>query len=132
MIAAVDVMLHISHVIPLKCPPPLLVCICFRVLCFQRLIMDLETGTQLVLRIGEEVVWAVTNEVGAADFGIGDAELRRALIGAAHELFAHELLYSQVSISQTMLTKEPDLPSNLRVSAAAILCKLANLSSVGW
>jgi hypothetical protein len=37
-------------------------------------------------------MWAVPDEIGAADFGVGDAELRRALVRPRHELLTHELL----------------------------------------
>jgi hypothetical protein len=91
-IAAVNVVLHVSHVVKLEAPPALLVCVCLVILRLERLIVHLLAGAQLILGVGEEVVGAVTDEVGATDLEVGDAELRRALVGARHGLLAHELL----------------------------------------
>jgi hypothetical protein len=97
-VAAVNVMLHIAHVIKLEAPPALLVRVCLLVLRLERLVVDLGTGTQFVLGVGEEIMGAVAYEIRATNFGVGDAELGRALVGSAHELFAHKLLWSRVSI----------------------------------
>lgn len=37
--------------------------------------MDFWTGTEVLLRVGEEVVWTSACEEGAADFWVGDGEL---------------------------------------------------------
>jgi len=119
-VAAVNVVLHVPVVVEFEAPPALLVGVCLLVLRLERLVVHLWAGPQLVLGVGEEVVGAVADEVGAADLGVGDAELRRALVGAAHGLLAHELLCVGVSIVQAVLWLQ-DIPSSLRVSAAAIL-----------
>ena len=59
-------MLHVSHIIELETPSALLVRLCVCVLNLQRLVVHLGTGAQLVLGIGEEVVWTVADEVRAA------------------------------------------------------------------
>jgi hypothetical protein len=92
------VVLHVPVVVELEAPPALLVCVCLLILGLERLIVHFWTRTQLILGVGEEVVGAVADEVRAADLGVGDAELRRALVGAAHGLLAHELLCVAVSI----------------------------------
>jgi hypothetical protein len=92
-IAAVNVMLHIAQVVEVKPPPALLICVCLLVLGLESFIVDLGTGAEFVLCVREEIVGAVANKVRAADLGVGDAELRRALVRAAHELLAHELFY---------------------------------------
>jgi hypothetical protein len=91
-IAAVDVVLHVPHVVKVKAPSPLLVGVGLLVLGLEGFVVDLGAGSQLVLCVGEEIVRAVADEVRAADLGIGDAELRRALVGSRHGLLAHELL----------------------------------------
>lgn len=85
-------MLHVPHIVKVEAPPALLVCVCLLVLGLERLIMRLGTRTQFVLRVGEQIVWAVSDKIRATDFRVGDAELRRALVGAGHGLLAHELL----------------------------------------
>jgi hypothetical protein len=91
-IAAVNVVLHIPHIVKVKAPSPLLVGVGILVLGFEGFVVDLGAGTQFVFCVGEEIVGAVPDEVRAADFGVGDAELRRALVGSRHRLLAHELL----------------------------------------
>jgi hypothetical protein len=59
--------------------------------------MRFGTRTQFVLRVREEVVWAVPNKIRTTDLRVGDAELRRALVGPRHGLLAHELLCGLVS-----------------------------------
>lgn len=54
--------------------------------------MSFGARAQILFGIGEKVMRAISDKVGAADFGVGDAELWRALVGAVHELLAHELL----------------------------------------
>jgi hypothetical protein len=90
-IAAVDVVLHVPQVIKIKAPPALLLGVGVLVLSLERLIVDLRAGSQFVLCICEEIVGAVSNEVGAADLRVCDCKLRCALVRAAHELLAHEL-----------------------------------------
>jgi len=120
-IAAVDVVLHISHVVKLKGPSALLVCVCLLILGLERIVVRLGAGSELVLCVGEEVVGAVANEEGAADFGVGDGKLRRALVGARHGRLAHELL-CRPSISDMRTRRSSmDSPSSLRVSAAAMM-----------
>jgi hypothetical protein len=119
-IAAVDVVLHIPHVVEIKAPSPLLVGVGLLVLGLEGLVVDLWAGSQLVFCVGEEIVGAVADEVRATDFGVGDAELRRALVGSRHGLLAHELL----CVASVVSKREGapfDLPSSLRVSAAAML-----------
>src|SRR5690242_7755689 len=61
------------------------------VLGLERFIVDLGAGPQFVLCIGEEIVRAVADKVGAADLGIFYGELWRALVGTADELLlAHD------------------------------------------
>src|SRR5690242_5184989 len=91
-VAAVNVVLHVAQVVKVEPPAALLVGVGVEVLGLEGLVVDLGTGPQLVLCVCEEVVRAVADEVGAADLGVRDAELRCALVGAAHELLAHELL----------------------------------------
>jgi hypothetical protein len=90
-------MLHVPHVVEVEAPPALLLCICLLVLGLECLIMRLGTRSQFVLRVCEEVVRTVADKIRATDFRVGDAELRRALVGARHGLLAHELLYGRVS-----------------------------------
>jgi hypothetical protein len=118
-------MLHIAHVVKLEAPPALLVRVCFLILRLQRLVVDFGTGTQFVLGVGEEIMRAVAYEIRATDFGVGDAELGRALVGSAHELFTHKLLCSRVSMGYVVVGEEQEnLPSSLRVSAAAMMCRI--------
>lgn len=90
-------LLHIPHIVELEPPSALLVGIGFLVLGLEGFVVRLWTGTELVLRVGKKVVGAVADEVRTADLGIGDAELRRTLVGTRHELLAHELLWVGVS-----------------------------------
>lgn len=123
-VTAVDVMLHVSHVVELEAPPALLVCVCVLVLGLERFIVHLGAGTQLVLCVGEEIVRAISNKIRPADLGVGDTELRRALVGAAHELLSHELLFPCVSI-QVGCEEHLCIPSSRRVSAAAMMSDIA-------
>ena len=93
-------MLHVLHVVELEAPSALLFGIGLLVLGLERLIVDLRAGAELILGIGEEIVGAVADEIRATDFGVGDAELWRALVGTAHELLAHKLLWTRVSMTQ--------------------------------
>ncbi|PVI02854.1 GPI transamidase component GPI16 precursor [Periconia macrospinosa] len=54
--------------------------------------MGLGARTKVLLGVREEVVGALTDKVGAADFGVGDTELRGALVTSGHRRLAHELL----------------------------------------
>lgn len=48
---------------------------------------------EVLLGVGEEVVWTAAAEVGAADFWVGDGENGLLLCaGAGHELVTHQLL----------------------------------------
>lgn len=48
--------------------------------------MNFGAGTQILLRIGEEIVWASPDEVGSADFGICYGHLSIATLATANEL----------------------------------------------
>lgn len=116
-------MLHVAHVIILEAPPALLLGVGLLVLGLERLIVNFATGPQFVLGVGEEVVRAVADEIRAANLGVGDAELGRALVGSVHELLAHELLCAVLVVLFFSLGPGWDsIPSSLRVSAAAIMC----------
>jgi hypothetical protein len=103
-IAAVNVMLHIAHIIKLEAPLALLLRVGLLILGSKRLVMDLGARTQFILGVGEEVVRTAAYEIRATDLGVGDAELRRALVRSAHKLFAHKLLWSRVSMSIVSVT----------------------------
>jgi hypothetical protein len=62
-VAAVNVVLHVPHVVKLKAPPALLVGVCLLVLGLEGLVVRLGTRTQLVLGVGEQVVGAIADQV---------------------------------------------------------------------
>lgn len=61
-IAAVDVVLHISHVVKLEGPSALLFCVCLLILGLERIVVRLGARSKLVLCVGEKVVGAVADE----------------------------------------------------------------------
>jgi hypothetical protein len=61
-VAAVDVVLHISHVVKLEGPSALLVCVGLLVLGLERIVVRLGARAKLVLCVGEEIVGAVADE----------------------------------------------------------------------
>ncbi len=75
-IALVNVLLHVAHVIVFEA----VLALVRRGLVFrlQRLAVHLRTRTQVLLRVGEEVVRAGADQVGPADFRVGEGELRVA------------------------------------------------------
>ena len=98
-VALVDILCHVAGVVELEGPAPPLVRVGALVLCLERLAVHARARPDVLLGVGEEVVRARAGEVGAADLGIRDGELRLAGgARAVHELFAHELLYASVSV----------------------------------
>ena len=116
--------LHVAHVIKVEAPPALLLGVGVGVLDLERLVVHLGTCAELVLGVREEVVGAGANEVRAAHLGVRHGELWRALVGAAHELFAHKLLWGgggQHGGGRGETGKAIYIPSRRRVSAAAMV-----------
>jgi hypothetical protein len=97
-VALVDVLLHFPQVVKLEAPRALLVLRSLVVLGLERFIVYLGARAKVLLGICEEIVGTLAGEVGFADFGVDDANLRCALIRAGHELFAHELLKQPPSL----------------------------------
>jgi hypothetical protein len=91
-IAVAHVLLHVAQVVELEAPLALLVGGRLLVLDLEGLVVDIGARTEVLLGVGEEIVGAVADQVGATDFGVGDAELRCARVGACEGLLAHELL----------------------------------------
>lgn len=88
-VAVVDVLLEVAQVVELEGV--------FgwrgEVFLFERLGMHFWAGSEVLLGVCEEVVRAGADEVGAAEFGVGDGELGRACGGrGAHELLCDVLV----------------------------------------
>lgn len=88
-VTVIDVLLHLAVVIELESPFRLVRRSCSIKLCLQALTMDLRTGSEVLLSVGEQVVRATSNEVGAADFGVRNGELGIAtLCAGSNELIS--------------------------------------------
>ena len=89
--------MHVSEVIKLEPEPLALVIRHLLPFCLVRLNVDLGTRAKVKFGIGKEVARTSANNVGAADFGIRDGELRRARmrisVGGAHELLEQLALF---------------------------------------
>jgi hypothetical protein len=97
-IALFDVFLHVSHVVPLEAPSAFLVRVRRLVLILERLRVRLGARAKVLFCVRKEIVWTGANEVRTADFGIGHAELWRALSWGRKILLAHELLCDKMSV----------------------------------
>jgi hypothetical protein len=82
-VTIINILLHIAHVVELKAPFRLIRRGRGVVLCFQPLAMHFGTRSEVLLRIGKEVVRAGADEVGAANFRIRDGELGIATLSAS-------------------------------------------------
>ena len=90
-VTVIDVLLHFAVVIELESPFRLIRRGCSIVLGLQALTMDLRTGSEVLLGVGEQVMRATANEVGAADFRIRDGELGIATLCASpNELISYK------------------------------------------
>lgn len=72
-VALVDVLLHVPHVVVVEAMFAF-VC-CGFVFGLQGLGVDFGARTKVLFGVCEEVMWAGTDDVGSADFWIGDGEL---------------------------------------------------------
>ena len=86
-IALINILLHIAHVVVLKPPFRPVAGRCSFVFCFESLAVDFRAWAEVLFGVCELVVRAGADEVGAADFGVGDCEVGVAGRGCcAHEL----------------------------------------------
>ncbi|KAL1842549.1 hypothetical protein VTK73DRAFT_3089 [Phialemonium thermophilum] len=127
-VAVVDVLLQVAQVVVLEAVLLALVLGQGLVLVLERLGVHLGAGAQVLLGVGEEVVRAGADEVGAAHLGVGQGELGAAGGGPA----AHELLCrggrGLVSTRKTAPKdrgiggrKRVDSPSSFLCSAAIVV-----------
>lgn len=84
-VTVVDVLLHVAHVVEVEPPFRFLGRWRGLVLCLQSFTVHFRARSEVLLRVGEEVVRAGPSEVRAADFGIRDRELGIATLGAGTE-----------------------------------------------
>lgn len=96
-VALVDVLLQVPHVVvleavalPLGLGEPL-------VLGLEGFGVYFRAGAEVLLCVGEEVVWASASDIGAACFGVGQRDLGRPRCHAT----AHELLCDSVSLARS-------------------------------
>lgn len=82
-VTIINVLLHIAHVVEFKAPFSLVRGRCTVVLRFQALAVHFGTRSEVLLRIGKEVVRAGPDEVGTTDFWIRDRELGIATLGTS-------------------------------------------------
>lgn len=71
-VAVVNVALHVAQVVKLETPFALLLVIGILILVLESFVVDFGTRTEILFRIGKQVVWTGTADVGLAGFGVGN------------------------------------------------------------
>lgn len=90
-IALIDVLLHVPKVVVLESPFRFLLGVGGLVLCLQAFVVQLGTWTEILFGVGEQIVRACANKIGAAHLHISYRNLGSSSAGSTHELLAHEL-----------------------------------------
>lgn len=81
-VTVVNVLLHIAQVVEIEPPFRLLRSGSGLILRLQSFTVHLRAGSEVLLRVGEEVVRAGSNKVGAADFRVRNLKLGIATLSA--------------------------------------------------